>query len=214
MVGGKWIILFAAVSFVYSTPVVSGTHESLGVSGPRGARFHHKRRHHQQQNQIISIGLPVTNGINGITGILNPNSNSYLGCVTYMPTSNYSGFPDYSFGYWSPSNGGYGVNYTQPGIYKSYQYGPYSYGYGYPSTIYGPYTLGGYPSYTSGYTTGYPGYGLSYPGYTAGYPSYGVTGFPSYGTGYGSYPQIGLVNNPSYGNGSNCILLCPVRAGF
>ncbi|NBX69253.1 MAG: hypothetical protein EBR01_09870 [Proteobacteria bacterium] len=211
MLGGKWVIICAVVSFMYSVPALSGTHESQGISGPRGGRFHHRRHHNQQQTQVIAIGIPISGGSgnSGLGSILNPYINSYLGCSNYLPTSNYSGFPNYSFGYWSPSNGGYGVNYTQPNIYKSYQYGPYGYGYGYPSSIYGPYSFGSYPSYTSGYSTGYPSYG-----YTSGYPSYGVMGYPSYTIGYPSYPQTGLINGIGSGTGSSCILLCPTQAGF
>jgi len=226
MAGGKRVIFWALVSFIYSASGLAENHGFLVSPEGRSLRNCHRGRPHPTAAESIfaspnGVGhsLPTFSGFGSqfpnfqsygtqfpsgygsgtpdynnllnpaynryLAGLYNPNSNPYLGCSSYFPTANYSGYPNYSFGYWSPSNGGYGVNYTQPGLYKSYQYGPYSYGVGYPSTIYGPYSSGTYPSYGGGY--------------------------PSYGLGYSLNPQTG------YGYpvaGSPCQLLCATRAGF
>lgn len=231
MVGGKWVIFWALVSFVCSASGLAENHGFLASPEGRALRNCHRGRPHPTAGPILygtpdgvghsnpyggfgtqfpsqgfgtqfpsgfGSGTPDYNSLLNpannryLAGLYNPNSNPYLGCATYLPISNYSGYPNYSFGYWSPSNGGYGVNYTQPGLYKSYQYGPYNYGVGYPSTIYGPYSSG------------------TYPGYGSGYPSL-VSGNPGYGLGYSLNPQAG------YGfpvAGSPCQLLCATRAGF
>jgi hypothetical protein len=65
---------------------------------------------------------------------------------SYFPTSTYStsySYPSYSFGYWSPSYGNYGSYYTQPGVYRCYNYGTNNWGFSYPNSSYL------YPNYLS-----------------------------------------------------------------
>lgn len=139
-------------------------------------RYHH--RPHGKTNGGRYYGM-------GNTGGMYPNSEfSTIPCSlgsSYFPTSNYysptSGNPGYSFGYWSPQFGNWGMGYKQPCLYNNYQFGPYNYGYS-PS-------YGSMPGYGYSPCNTWPGSSQSY-----GYPSYG---YPSYG--YPSY-GLGVTYNP------------------
>lgn len=80
--------------------------------------------------------------------------NPYLAYWNCYPTSTYN---NGSFGYWSSSNGAYGSSYTQPGLFKSYTYGPYGYSSTYLTPTYG-YHTGPYLnfSYSRPSSSGYP----------------------------------------------------------